>query len=331
MTRFRYALLLVLLSSPALWGAQLRQLAMIDIGGEPGFEQAVFANGMLVLAHESSDRLDIFDPARRRIVAQVPGMSSPHGLVVDARQQKVYVANSQARNIAVVSARNWKLERTIALPLAPFALALSPDGGILFAANWQDQSVSAVDLAAPAKVTSVEVGGSPQALLFDNVRHQLLATLQDTAELVVLDPAALKVIDRRKLSASQPTGMVADASGQRLFVAVRHAVLELDAGTGKEITRAAAPAGADSLWLDAASGVLYVASASGSVNLYNTQGALTALEEIHSQVRGHSLAYDPARKLVFLAGGREGRSKLLILKNVAPAAPLSPAEQVAAK
>ncbi len=329
--RFRSVLLLILLTAPALWASQLRQLAIIDLRGEPGFEQAVFANGMLVLAHESSDRLDIFDPARRRLVAEVPGMASPHGLAVDAREQKVYVANSQAGSIAVVSARDWKLERTIALPLAPYSLTVAPDGGTLYVANWQDQSVSAVNLTAGDKVSTAEVGGSPQALLLDSALSKLFVSLQDTAEVVALDPATLKITNRYKLSASQPTGMVADATGRRLFVAVRHAIVELDAATGSEVARAAAPAGADSLWLDPASGVLYVASSGGYVDLYNTAGKLAALEEIRTEVRGHTLAYDPARKLVFLPGGREGRSKLLILKNVLPAAPSTPAEQVAAK
>jgi hypothetical protein len=99
-------------------------------------------------------------------------------------------------------------------------------------------------------------------------------------------------------------------------LAVRRAVIELDATTGNEIARAPAPAGADSLWLDTAASVLYVASGGGYVNLYNTQGGLTAVEEVRTEVRGHSIAYDPARKLVFVPGGREGRSKLLILKQI---------------
>ena len=36
------------------------------------------------------------------------------------------------------------------------------------------------------------------------------------------------------------------------------------------------------------------------------------------EVRGQGLVFDPSTKLVYVPGGREGRSKLLILKQVGP-------------
>ncbi len=289
----------------------------------------MFANGMLVLAHQSSDRLDIFNPALRRVVAQVPGMSSPHGLAVDASRGHVYVANSRGNNVAVVSSKDWKLERTFPVERAPYSLALSPDGRTLLIGNWQDQSVTALDPASGKAVTA-NLGGSPQELVFGDGGRVVYVTLQDTAEVVAIDPATLKVLRRTKLSGSQPTGLVLDSSGQRLYVAVREAVIQLDASSGAELGRAAAPKGADSLWLDSANGLLYLASSGGYVSIFSVQGGLAPVAEVHTEVRGHSLAYDPARKLVFLPGGHEGRSKLLILKQILEQ-PAQRAQQVAIK
>ncbi len=316
--RFRLLWIATLALATAAWGAQLRQVAMVDVPGRPGFDEAVFANGMLVMSHEAAGTLDIFDPGKRRVIAQVEGLAAPHGLAVDARGFRVYVANSGGNNIAVISSKTWKTERTIAVEAAPYNLALSSDGRRLFLANWRNQSVSAVDLGGD-KVATENLGGSPQTLVYDVSHRQLYATLQDTAEIVAIDPATLKVTSRYKLTASQPTGMVLDAAGRRLYVAVRHAVLALDADTGKEVARVAAPAGADSLWLDPSGGMLYVASGGGFINVMRTAGGLTSVDEIHTEVRGHSVAYDPARQLIYLPGGREGRSKLLILKNMSPA------------
>ena len=41
---------------------------------------------------------------------------------------------------------------------------------------------------------------------------------------------------------------------------------------------------------------------------------LHALDELPTDVKGYSVAYDTERNLVFFPGGREGRSKLLLLK-----------------
>jgi DNA-binding beta-propeller fold protein YncE len=138
----------------------------------------------------------------------------------------------------------------------------------------------------------------------------------------------LKVVGRYKLAASQPTGLVFDAKARRLYVAVRYAVVALDADTGNETGRVATPAGTDMLWLDAPTSTLYVASA-GSVAIIRTgAGKLDKLGELNTDVRAHVLAFDPATNLVYVPGGREGRSKLLILKRV-PSAFAQPAEQMA--
>jgi DNA-binding beta-propeller fold protein YncE len=306
------------------WGAQLRQIGILDIPGPPGFGEAVFANGMLVLSHEAGNTLDIFDPARRRIVAQVEGMSGPHGLAVDARASRVYVANADSRSIAVVSSTQWKVERVIPLETVPYGLALGSGGEHLFVANWRDRSITSVDLGN-GELMTVDVQGSPQSLAFDPARQLLYASLQDTAEIITLDAATLKVMKRYKLQASQPTAIALNPATRRLYVAVRHAVLTLDAETGNELGRAPAPAGVDSLWINASAGMLYVASGGGFVDVFRTNSALTQVEEIHTEVRGHTLAYDPARGFIYLPGGREGRSKLLILKQLPPIA--SPEEK----
>jgi hypothetical protein len=156
-------------------------------------------------------------------------------------------------------------------------------------------------------------------LAYDPTRQLVFAALQDTAEVVVIDGKSLAVLKRYPLTASQPTAVIFDAPVRRLYVAVRHAVVTLDAESGQELGRAAAPAGADSMWLDASSRVLYVASGGGVIDTYRTGGTnLAALDEVHTEVRGSSVAFDPSRKFVFLPGGREGRSKLLILKQLGP-------------
>jgi hypothetical protein len=78
--------------------------------------------------------------------------------------------------------------------------------------------------------------------------------------------------------------------------------------------------------------MLYLASGGGYVTTYRTSGpSLVLVDEIHADVRGHSVAYDPARRYLFLPGGREGRSNLLILKPLDPDVAAEPAAQVAAR
>ena len=56
------------------------------------------------------------------------------------------------------------------------------------------------------------------------------------------------------------------------------------------------------------------AAGGGSLLVMHANGRLSAAEEIDTGVKGHTVAYDADKKLVFLPGGRESKSKVLILR-----------------
>lgn len=294
----------------------LRQIAIIDVPGNPGFSDVALINNALVIAHPGAGSVDVFDVTRRRVIATVNNLEGPRGVAGSSKTGKVYIANAEGQSVTVLSMNDWKVEDTIALNDSPFGLAISPDGRRLYTANWQDRSITAIELERGFRQNTVDVEGTPESVLFEPASGLVYATLQDRAEVVALDPS-LKVVKRFKLQASQPTGVAADATGKRIFVAVRFAVLALDAETGAELGRVAAPGGVDGLWFDATTGNLYGVAA-GAVTIVQTNGGFRALDEVKTDVKGHSLAFDASRGYVYVPGGREGRAKLLILKHVQP-------------
>ncbi|HYG99194.1 MAG TPA: YncE family protein [Terriglobales bacterium] len=324
--RVLHSIFLVLLLATGALAAELRQIAIIDLPGEPGFDGLAFAGGFLLISHTAANTLDVFDPQKRRLVAQVKDIPEPQGVAVDERVGRAYVSNGRANRISVISTRDWKVVDTIATQAAPYALALSTDGKLLFAANWRDKSITVVEVGAGNRVRTERVDGTPYSLAYDPKGRVLYASMQDLQEVATFDES-LKLVRRLRLVASQPTGLALDAEARRLYVAVRHAVVAVQLDSGTEVGRVAAPPGADTLWLDKASGTLYAASGGGFVTTVRADGSVfQTIDEIHTNVRGHTLAYDPQRQFVYLPGGREGKSKLLILRRVSGAAPTQTTE-----
>ena len=299
----------------AAGGAQLRQIAIIDVPGHPGFDSLVFAGNQLVMAHTSASEVDIFDPAKRRIVARIPDLAEPRGLAADDQAGRVYVACSGNNSIAVISTRDWKVMETIPLAASPDSLLLAPGGETLYVSNWHDQSLSAVNTATH-RAQTVALESRPEDMVIDAERKLLYVSLEDANQIVALD-AALKPVKRFRLNGSLPTGLAFDARTRRLFVAVRYAVLVLDAEDGHEISRVPTNAGADKLWFDDSTATVYAASGGGAITMIRAQGSrYVAEQELNTAVRGHSVAFDPARGLAYVPGGFEGRSKLVILKRI---------------
>lgn len=293
--------------------ASLRQLGVVELPGSPGFDEMAFAQGKLLITHTAASSLDIVDPARRRVIAQVVNLQSPRGLAVDAQNGKVYVAQAGNNSIAVISFDGWQVTNVVNLQQPPTLLQLDDSGTRLYWASAQSNSLSLLDGNTRQNIGTLDLGGRPSGMTWDTDRRLVFVALQDQAEIVGID-SNLKVVSRFKLNASQPTGLVYDGRTQRLYVAARYAVLSISDQDGTETNRVAAPAGVDSLWLDPESRTLY-ATALGSLLVIRADGArLTAVDELKIDIKGHNVAYDPEYKMLFLPGGREGRSQMMLMR-----------------
>lgn len=324
-------MLLMAFASLEAQDARLRQVAVIDLPGRPGFDESLFANGMLLIAHHGTDTVDIFDPVKRRLTGQVQGVSDPRGMALDTQTGIVYIAAAGTNNVVLLNSKTWVIEGTIGLKHAPDDVLYVAGMRSLFVTNPANGSVSVVAAESvgkqAAELATIDVGGRPRQMAWDAERRLVRVTLEDTNEIISIDPARNggAVTSRVRLAASQPTGLLLDPVTHTLFVAARYAVLQIEADSGTELARVPAGAGVDRLWLDATGNTLYAVAGDGAINAIVMQGGrMGPSREFASGVRGRALAEDPVTKLVYLAGGKEGRSKMVILKPAAgiPAAKL---------
>lgn len=316
--RLSKTLLVLLLFSVPSFGVKLREIALLDIPGRPGFETLAFAKGYLVMAHNGASTVDIFDPAKRRFVAQISGIVSARGVAVDDADGRAYIADAGTNSIDVVNTSTWRVEDRIQLSRAPENLLLVAGTTNIIATNPYTRSLTLVSRQINREMQIVDVGGDPDLMAYDPIRNAVFVTLEDQ-NLVVAYPVSLereaKPIKTIKLNGSQPTGIILEPTSRTLFVAVRYAVLSIDADSGAELSRVPVAAGTDRLWLDATGGALYGASSDGTVTTIKVSGRQLVYDsELKTDVKGHSLAFDPERKLIYVPGGREGKSKMVILK-----------------
>jgi YVTN family beta-propeller protein len=289
--------------------SDLQQIGMVGVPGAPGFGELAFANGMLLITRPRGSSVDVFDPVRRHVVAEITGLQSPRDVAVDEQGGKIYVADHGSNSIAIVAPATWKVVDSIPLPGAPDKVLLDGAGKIYWS-DTDNGTISVVDLRTKQNLGTVDVGGTPHSLALGTDHGVVFATVQDQHQVIAVDPQ-LKIVNRFNLNASQPTGLVYDPRYRQLYVSVRFAVLAISADTGAETDRVAAPAGVDALWLDPETRTVYAAS-NGSLLTLHATGKLVAVEEIPTDVKGHTVAYDAAKRLVLLPGGREGKSKVMI-------------------
>ncbi|HEY6306889.1 MAG TPA: YncE family protein [Candidatus Angelobacter sp.] len=304
------------------YGAKLRQVAMIDLPGDPGFNQVAMANGQVVISRPATNTIEVFSPVKRRVIARISQIDDPRGIAVDDHALLVYVALAGSNRIAVIDSKTWQVEKLIPVEHRPEKLLWVAETGTLYATSTLDRSLSLVDPKRGAETTVVELNALPQDMTYDSSHKVLLVSLQDLSEVAAID-GSNQIVGRFKLEASEPTGLALDDAHRRLYVAVRYAVLVLNADTGAELLRMPAPGGTNTLVLDSAGNVLYAAAGDGSVLAMDLTRNVVE-HELPTDVKGYSLTYDPSRKMLFMPGGREGRAKMVILSPVAPIDPTAP-------
>jgi DNA-binding beta-propeller fold protein YncE len=315
--------LFLLIGVLCAYGAKLRQVAMIDLPGDPGFNQVAIANGQVVISRPATNTIEIFSPVKRRVIARISQINDPRGIAVDDKGLHVYIALAGSNRIAAINSRDWQVEKLIPVTHRPEKVLWVADSKTLYVASTRDRTLTLLDPAVGRETRSLDLDGLPQDLVYDSARHALLVTLQDLSEVAALDTNG-QVIGRFKLQASEPTGMALDSAHRRLYVAVRYAVVALNADTGAEMARIPAPGGTSTLALDPEGNMLYAAAGDGSVLAIDL--ARNAVDhELPTDVKGYSLAYDPAHKMLFMPGGREGRSKMVVLSPISLSEPAAPA------
>ena len=291
----------------------LQQIGMVDIPGSPGFDTLAIANGKVLLAHTAASSLDVVDPAKRRVVAQTINLRSPRGIAVDQKNGKIYVAQAGNNSIAVIDFEGWKYSGSIPLSQAPSTLALDDTGQRLYWSGATSDSLSILDLSTRQNIGTLDLGGRPRGIVWDQERGVAFVVLQDTSEIVAVDPK-LQIVSRFKINASQPTELVYDPHSHRLYVAARSAVLALNDQDGTETNRVEAPMGVDGLWLNPELRMLYAASPGELTVIKADNGSFTVADSIRSDIKGHNVAFDPESGILFLPGGREGKSAMLLLR-----------------
>jgi YVTN family beta-propeller protein len=317
--RYHKSVLLTLLLSfgIAAFPAKLRQVAMVDLPGEPGFNEVAIANGQVVISRPATNTIEIFSPVKRRVVARISQIQDPRGIAVDDDAARVYIALAGSNSIAVINSRTWQVEKLIPVQHRPEKLLWVPETKTLYSSSVLNRSISIVDPLAGTETALADLNALPEDMIYDPARQQLFVSLQDAGEIAAIDRSN-KVVNRFKLRASEPTGLALDSARRRLYVAVRYAVLSLNADTGAELNRIPAPGGTSTLIIDPDRNLLYAAGGDGSVLAIDLTRNIVD-HELPTDVKGYSIAFDPSHKMLFMPGGREGRSKMVILTPTAMA------------
>lgn len=295
--------------------AGLRHVATVPLPGPPvrfDYQNVDTATGRLYAAHMNAGTLLVFDTRTRRVLADLPGFPSVHGVIAVPTLGKVFAAATGEHKVVVVNAGTLKSTARLGPIRYPDGLAFAPDARRVFVSDESSEGRELViDAVADKALGSIPLGGEAGNTIWDPVSRRILVAVQTRSDIAAIDPASARIVARYPVTgADRPHGLLIDPVRRLLFAAdeARAQLFVIQLPSMRVLAHHRVGDDPDVLAVDPALGRVYVACESGVVNVFReTDRSLESLGELRIP-HAHTVAVDASTHLVYLPiqdlGGR---------------------------
>jgi DNA-binding beta-propeller fold protein YncE len=198
-----------------------------------------------------------------------------------------------------------RLQQKIPAGIDPDAIIYDQKLNLVYAGNHDGKTATLIDAATQRIVANIQLGGEPEYPQADPATGVIYQNLEDTSELVIVDPQKKAVTQRYKLAPCEgPTGLALDAANHRLFSACRSKhLIVLNADTGEIVAVLPIGAGVDGAGYDPELRRVYTANAVGTMTVIQQDSPeqYRVLENAPTHFGGHSLVIDPVTHRIYVA------------------------------
>lgn len=287
----------------------LRVVADIPMPGPPvrfDYQSLDTAANRLYLAHMDADQLVVLDIAARKVIANLNGFARVHGVLAVPSLRRVYASVTGLHQVAVIDASTWNVVARVRGVDYPDGIAYDPDVNRVFVSDERGKADGVIDASTNAFIKSVPLGGEAGNTVYDPTAKRILVGVDDSNDLVALDPATARITARYPMIGLQaPHGVQLDVAHHVAFVAgednAQLAVVDLT--TMRVLGTYAVGKTPDVLAFDPGWGRLYVSAESGTVSVFTERvsggGVTLRRDGDFSMPHAHTVSVDPRTHLVY--------------------------------
>jgi DNA-binding beta-propeller fold protein YncE len=275
----------------------------------------------LYLAHLGDGSLVVFDLDAQRVVREIPGLPSVHGVVAAPERHLVFATATADKTLAIIDDRTFQVLNRVPAGEYPNGLAYDPKSDRVFVSNNTGLGIAVVDVKAARALPGIDIGGPAGNTQYDAGTGHVFSAVHGRSFLVDVDPATATVAGRIALDGIASCHGLLVAAGLRLaFAACRGSgptLVVVDLDTRRSIKSLPLPPDVDVLAFDASLRRLYAAAETGMGVVFSV-GADRSVTELGRGMIGpnaHSVAVDPTtHRTYFPLEELDGRPVLRVME-----------------
>jgi len=273
--------------------------------GRPFIDYMTISGSRLYAGYASKGIVGIVDTRTNQTVGTVDGLTRVHGVAVVADRNLGFASSSGDNVVGVFDLNAGKLLQKIPAGDDPDAIIYDEHFHLVYAGDHNGKTGTLIDPATRKVVATIALGGEPEYPQADPATGLIYQNLEDTSELVVIDPLKQAVVKRYKLGPGEgPTGLAFDAADHRLFSATGNKkLIVLDSDTGRIVAVLPIGGGVDGAGYDPGLRRVYTANSVGTMTVIqqDSPDQYRVLENAPTHFGGHSLVVDPVTHRVYVA------------------------------
>ena len=285
--------------------APLKQVADVPLPGPAvrfDYQSLDASHGRLYIAHMNADQLVVFDTKKREVVASLDGFPNVHGVWAVPELGRVYASATGEHKVAVVDMETLKTLAKTGPIKYPDGIAFAPGPKRVFVSDEHGNADAVIDATTNALIATIPLHCGAGNTVYDSGSGHILVSVHEKNELVAIDPATAKIINRYPVPGIEsPHGIALDVSTRLTFVAGEEnnklAVVDL---TNMQVL-ATYPVGKDPdvLAFDTGLKWLYVSAESGNVTVFREDGKKLVTVGTFSMPHAHTVSVDSDTHLVY--------------------------------
>jgi YVTN family beta-propeller protein len=302
--------------------APLERVADIDLPGPPTrFDYQSYDPRLhrLFIAHLGAGTVIAFDTRSNQVIGEIPQISQVHGVLGVPGLGKIYASATGTHEIVVIDAQTMKEIARVPGGAYPDGIAYAPEVQKLYVSDEMGRAETVIDTRTNTRLKTISLGGEVGNSQYDPVTRHVWVNVQTLGQMIEIDPRTDSVVGRLPLpGASRNHGLLIDPVEHIAYVSCEGnaKLLVVDLDTKKVLSIDSVGDDPDVLAFDETPRLLYVASESGVVSVFQREGkTLRKIGEGLLAKRAHSVAVDPeTHRVYFPLEDLNGRPVLRIME-----------------
>jgi len=294
------ATMMVLATAAA--GADYKVVKTWKLGGDGGWDYLTADTDGHRLFIARATRVMVIDTESGKQVGEIPETTGVHGVALNSEIGRGFTSNGREDTVSVFDLKSLAVEKKIKVGSGPDAILYDPFSKRVFTFNAKSHDTTAVDASKGEVVGKIELGGKPEFAATDE-KGTVFVNIEDTSELVALDPQRLAVKSRWKLTnCEEPTGLAIDRKNRRLFAGCGNKKMAVvDADSGKVVANPSIGEGCDATAFDADRGLAFASAGDGTITVIREDGGdrFTVAQTVTTQKSARTMALDAKTHRLF--------------------------------